>query len=191
MQGSRVFHQVAPVLSGSARTTMVFSFQPRDVLALEACSQLSKTYNSVDPLHILIPDWVRYRSWKLLRRLEILMEHFPLFSSTGFTVVAGKTAPGDELKDLIDVAKVTRTKFEHIVLTLPYTDDRVLLSGVLIEAVAGLKSQLATFQTTGIGDGQDFAASQYGLANLQGAVADIESCIDDVLTLKNSSMVYF
>jgi hypothetical protein len=91
---------------------------------------------------------------------------------------------------------VTRAKFERIVQTLPYTDDRALLSGVLIEAITGLKSQLATFQTstsaaTNIGDGRDLAASQYGLPNLQSAVADIESCIDDVLTLKNSSMVYF
>jgi hypothetical protein len=196
MQGSRVFHQVAPVLTGSARTTMVFSFQPRNVLALEACTQLSKTYNSVDPLHILFPDWVRYRSWKLLRRLEILTEHFPAFSTAASTVVAVKTATGDELEELIDMVTVTRAKFERIVQTLPYTDDRALLSGVLIEAITGLKSQLATFQTftsaaTNIGDGRDLAASQYGLPNLQSAVADIESCIDDVLTLKNSSMVYF
>eukprot|EP01032_Pedospumella_encystans_P023172 gene23172-26236_t len=74
MQGWQVFHQVTPVLTGDARTTMVFSFYPRNVLALEACAHLSQTYAPVDPLYIIMPDWVRFRAWKAARRLEMLRE---------------------------------------------------------------------------------------------------------------------
>lgn len=133
MQGWRVFHQVTPVLTGDARTTMVFSFYPRNVLALEACAHLSQTYAPVDPLYIIMPDWVRFRAWKAARRLEMLREKWD------DTTLAARGFHDTNLIALIDA---THEKLWSIVKSLPYTDQRPLFTTRLGEAVAELKTFL-------------------------------------------------
>jgi hypothetical protein len=177
MQGWRVFHQVTPVLSGDARTTVVYSFQPRNVLALEACLHLSQTYNKVDPLHIFLSDWARYRAWKTARRCEICAENLaPLLQ---------------ENVDLQSVVTKCRESMASIVSTLPYTDDRGHMQAVLEGAVAALRTFLLAAQTNGAQLSPAFAQSPYGLNNLQGAVTDIDDCVQDILTLQDSSMEYY
>jgi hypothetical protein len=176
MQGWRVFHQVTPVLTGNARTTVVYSFQPRNVLALEACLHLSQTYNKVDPLHIFLSDWARYRAWKTARRCEMCAENLD--------------AVLQENADLQSVVAKCRESMASVVTTLPYTDDREHMRDVLQAAVAALRSFLAA-QENGAQLGQPFAESPFGLSNLRGAVADIDDCVQDILTLKDSSMEYY
>lgn len=190
MQGWRVFHQVTPVLTGDARTTLVYSFQPRNVLALEACTQLKTTYNLVDPLHFFLPEWTRYRSWKALRRLEIFTEHW-----------GNQLAAVDSTGALTSAIETSSDKLTSIVRTLPFTADRQKLVGYMDVAISPLRAALqATYPVDGdhLLSGaaevvREFAASAHGLRNLRGAVADSESCMEDVLTLKENetAMVYF
>lgn len=190
MQGWRVFHQVTAVLTGNARTTLVYSFQPRNVLTLEACVRLKTTYNLVDPMHFFLPEWTRYRAWKALRRVEIFAEHW--------TDQLAMVEPSGVLAAALDV---TREKLTTIVQTLPFTADRQVLVGHLEDAMAPLRAALqATFPMEQDGElastseaVQEFAASKHGLQNLRGAVVDSDNCIEDVLTLKENetAMVYF
>lgn len=220
MQGWRVFHQVTPVLSGDARTTMVFSFHPRNVLALEACSHLSQTYAPVDPLYIIMPDWVRFRCWKVARRLEMLRDHWD-----EHTIKTGEY----ECTDMLEAVESTHKRLMRVVETLPYTDQRNLFAARLLEAIADLKTYLwATYpdkmspsacagpadttelkvSISSVADLEgaevvlnqrllafdyEFMNAPEGLSNLMGAVEDIDNCISDVLTLQEteSKLVYF
>jgi hypothetical protein len=170
MQGWRVFHQVTPVLTGDARTTVVYSFHPRNVLGLEACWQLSRTYNNVDPMHIFLSDWARFRSWKALRRLEICEEN------CGAELSAADTA----------VFAASKAKLASIVWTLPYTEDREYMRTVLTEAIAELRQHL---QVTSFAE--TVTTADAGLPNLQLVVKEIDNCAEDIVTLKDSTMEYF
>ena len=140
MQGWRVFHQVTPVLSGPARTTIVYSFYPRNVLALEACTHLSQTYAPVDPVHVIMPDWVRFRAWKVLRRLEIMQEeHFPRQQAAKRD---GLKPSDPNVEELLAAVDSSYEKLVSIVRTLPYTADRKLFVDLLSAAVAPLKGHL-------------------------------------------------
>lgn len=233
MQGWRVFHQVTAVLTGDARTTIVFSFHPRNVLSLEACSHLSQTYAPVDPLYIIMPDWVRFRAWKAARRLQILREQWnDQYIETNLL----------ECSEMMKSIEMTYNKLAHIVESLPYCSHRSLFTSRLLEAVVDLRTYLwatypdrMTFKAAApvLDDAHDtcmcadtynlkvsvssvadlekftpdsteghvkrlefepeFLDSPLGLANLLGAIEDIDNCIDDVLTLKEheSLLVYF
>ena len=195
MQGWRVFHQVTSVTSGPARTTAVFSFHPRNVLALEACNHLGLTYNQVDPLHILLPDWARFRAWKSLRRIEMFEDELK---------VSDIVPPSSQLMDLVAILVVCKLKFARIVHSLPYTDDRTLLTEELEQTTLELTafSQLfpeellpisaATCSATANRE-KDFLGSKFGLSNVFAIVVDIADCILDIKTLQagESPMVYF
>lgn len=177
MQGWKVFHQVTAVLSGKARTTLVYSFQPRNVLALEACSHLSHTYNKVDPLHILMPDWARYRAWKAVRRFEICAENFPSELSLQDTSASNPLAVA---------VNDSRTKMAQIVDSLPYSDDRQFLTERLGDGIQALREYLMDANVS-----ESFSDSPFGLENLRDAVIDTDNAIKDILTLYDSEMVYF
>jgi hypothetical protein len=139
MQGWRVFHQVSPVLSGDARTTIIYSFHPRNVLALEACTHLSQTYAPVDPLHVIMPDWVRFRAWKVMRRLELLREElFP-----GDACQQARKSPDPSVCGLFAAMDTSYVLLGGIVHTLPYSSDRARIASLLREAIAGLRTYLA------------------------------------------------
>jgi hypothetical protein len=78
-----VFHQVTAVETGKERTTMVYSFHPRNVLALEACAHLSQIYVFLDPDHVVVPEWARFRCWKAARRIEMFVERWGDNGGTG------------------------------------------------------------------------------------------------------------
>lgn len=161
MQGWRVFHQVTPVLSGDARTTIVFSFHPRNVLALEACTHLSQTYAPVDPLHVILPDWVRFCAWKVMRRLEMLQEK--LFPDQ----VLACSSPSVSMQELFETLNATYAKLEHIVHTLPYTRDRNLCAELLASAVAELNAYLTRTYP-------DLMTEKYGVECVRSASHDDE-----------------
>ena len=234
MQGWRVFHQVTPVLSGDERTTIVFSFHPRNVLSLEACKHFRLTYDPVDPLHVIMPDWVRYRAWKVMRRLEIMLEHWGEHDHT--TVSACHET---DIEELLPAVRCSLAKLANIVEHLPYTDERNEMACLLNEAILDVREfvylhDLLEDTTAAAGDptnnneklsppseiiepstsspsheekrgslsghcthhlnlSGEFMQSPYGLANLLGALDDVDNCTQDILTLKEreSSIVYF
>lgn len=137
MQGWRIFHQVSPVTSGRERTTMVYSFYPRNVLAMEACRHLSQTYTPVDPLHVILPDWVRFRAWKVMRRMEILQENlFPDRALACYSPVRSE-------QELFEVLNTCYFKVSEIVRTLPYTTNREQCAELLQDSIADLRTYLS------------------------------------------------
>ena len=177
VQGWRVFHQVTPVLSGNARTTLVYSFQPRNVLALEACQHLSQGYNKVDPLDIFSSDWARYRAWKTAMRMELCQEHCQSALESNAALREAVAQCGQLMC--------------AIVQTLPYSDNRQLMQSILEAAVAPLRAKLSELELDLDLLGKDFEVSPYGLENLKMAVVDIDNSVQDILTLKDTTMVYF
>lgn len=198
MQGSRVYHQVTPVLKGNERTTLVFSFQPRNALALEPLTNLAQTYNERDPLSILGTEWVRFHAWKSLRRLEMMKEHLRCAS-----------------EELSEIVNACRGSMEKILTDLPYMWDREVLVSKLGKAVGGIKTWLLWYEGGNIpkAEGPDpsskskkqcvsvfapsiaqqFVQSPFGLNNLRGLVKDAETCAEDISTIieGGGSMEYF
>lgn len=171
MQGWRVFHQVTPVLTGPARTTMVYSFHPRNVLALEACRHLSGTYAPVDPLYIIMPDWVRFRAWKVTRRLELLEEHWaPILSQVAMTQHGGDKSFQVSYEELFEAAAEAYTKLRTIVETLPYCSNREYFTELLAGAMKELVACLERKYPEHMGAETDTSAFKLSLTS----VADIE-----------------
>jgi hypothetical protein len=156
-----VFHQVTAVETGKERTTMVYSFHPRNVLALEACAHLSQTYAPVDPLHVIMSDWTRFRCWKAARRIEMFVEHFGSLLNNGFSCLQGPEKDNQPPRNrehvtshalsqvvaqnavLSRVLQTTHRKLWSIVGVLPYTENRPFIVSLLHEAVAELRVYLA------------------------------------------------
>ena len=149
MQGCRVFHQVTPVLRGEQRTTVVFSFQPVDALALEATTHLSQTYNQVDPFHLFLPDWVRYRAWKVLVRFDTWWERQRQLRE--MAKGGGEEEEKVEDFDMLDgdakavaaVVQACSTQLRTVVETLPYTADRQTLTQTVAAVALELRRALA------------------------------------------------
>lgn len=175
MQGWRVFHQVTPVLTGDARTTVVFSFYPRNVLALEACSHLSQTYAPVDPLYIIMPDWVRFRAWKAARRLEIFGEHWD------------STTTDPTLITLIDA---TYTKLWKMVKSLPYTDQRSVFTACLHEAIAELKAFLTVYYPNKVASTNHTPVKEtsWDIDNMDPMTSELTLSVTSVADLEDSNL---
>jgi hypothetical protein len=137
LQGWRVFHRESPVLFGDSRTTIAYSFYPRNVLSLEACTHLSQTYDPVDPLHVILSDWVRFRAWKVMRRMEMLQEE--LFPDR----VLKCYSPVPSEAEMFEIINICYNKLFNIVRTLPYTRDRDHCAEMLKDAVSDLVTYLS------------------------------------------------
>lgn len=228
MQGCRVFHQVTPVTKGDNRTTMVFSFQPVNPLALEAATHLSETYNQIDPFQLFLPDWVRYRAWRAMCRFDLWRKKITETNKEE----SEKTV--DFVRGVVDTCN---DKLRKIVESLPYSADRKILSDPLLTSIADLKQFLIKqgflISTSSVNEEDDDAEKRkrqkteheshdensvvkkfvdpypvlkltqkgkesaekdlMGWGNLLGVVADIQSCANDILTIKEkeATMEYF
>lgn len=166
-QGSEVYHRVRPVRSGP-RATFVQSFVPTDVRGREACESLSDTYNGVDPLDCLLPDWARYRCWRASRLCEVWLE------------LESNQAPSRE------AVLVARQKLRDVVEFLPYTADRQSIAEMLSSSVHDLRC--LTSSAHGTSRGGQLGASG---ALLEDAAHTVERAVHDVLHLRESTMSYF
>ena len=129
---------------------------PTCALAREACTRLSDTYNGVDPLHVLLPDWGRYRCWRALQ----LVEHW----------LAGGGGGGGDETALVAAAK---RKLRDAAESLPYTANKSMLTAVL-ESTVGELRRAASAQ----GDAILLAA----VAVVDGAVRDVTSLRDPTMS---------
>ena len=164
-QGSEVYHRARAVSRG-ARISFVQSYVATDALAREACTRLSDTYNGVDPLHILIPDWGRYRCWRATRLVEHWLAH----------EAAGRRSDGNSSV----VARIGR-RLRDTAETLPYTADRRLLSAALAGTVDELRVVAAEAE----------AEASDGSALLAHAICVIDGAVSDVTTLRDPTMSYY
>jgi len=200
MQGSRIFHHVSPVTNNGNRTTLVFSFQPKNVLALEACENLSFTYNKVDPLEIIIPDWVRYRAWKVTRRIEIWRDHNTYKLETllrNWYDEKQLKSKGIQFICPVSPCDACCKKMRNIVDHLQYKEDREYHVDTLNEAATELREFVLFFESNFLASGdlcfQEFLSSPYGWDNIKGILFDVEQCVDDVRSIKanETSMICF
>lgn len=178
-QGSQVLHQ-ATAAQGNARTTLVLSYVPKDVRCLDACSVLSKTYNSVDPLHVLLPDWARYRAWKGSQRLQLLLSE-----------QASKLDGAARLKNAISECQANLVKLSQ---QIEFTDDRQFLCDSLARAAEPLMKDVCRVETN---QDAEFAAissiptESAILMECQAVLSELADCQRDIQTLSNSTMAYF
>jgi len=168
-QGSEVYHRVRPVRKGRKRTTFVQPFVPTN-LGREPCNRLSDTYNGVDSLECLLPDWARYRCWRALRLCECWLQEHRLAATQEANVV-----------------QITAEKLSNVVETLPYTSDRHALADALNSSVAELRLHVSTSHSS-IKHGCHNGSSAALLAD---ALGTIDTAVHDVLTLRETTMTYF
>lgn len=188
MQGSRVFHQVTALLSGHRRTTVIFSFQPYNVLSPEACPRLSESFFLTDPHHIFLPDWVRYWAWKTGRRAEMYLEHAASAAQEGF-------ADTNLHKSASDFAAAMR----DIWTNLPYTKDPAVLTAGLAAALQAFEPVVqeavaATGEGTGGEDTFLGVAERYGKSNLLTGLEEANRCVEEVRQSSSSAqcgMIFF
>lgn len=165
-QGMSVMHRARRLTAGQERTTLVLSFAPIPVMGVrEACTKLALTYNAVDPLHVLLPDWARYRSWRSACLLNTWIEH----------------ARKDD--QLVSCAEQARRNLAACVEQLPYTPERAIICKELFQAVAELRDAVAAASK------EDHANLKVALINE--AIACIDAAAEDVMTLQTPTMVYF
>eukprot|EP00051_Salpingoeca_urceolata_P010827 m.133101 g.133101 ORF g.133101 m.133101 type:complete len:398 (-) comp16873_c0_seq2:247-1440(-) len=125
-QGSLVPHAVSGVTKGRRRTTVVLSYTPANPLAFDASPRLERFgYNDLDPLHVALPDWLRFKSWKAAGRLALWLQ-----SKAG-----SRGQP--RLRHLVeDTRKALRTLAQDP----PATDDMATLRDALHAVVDPLRS---------------------------------------------------
>ena len=124
-------------------------------------------------------DWARYRAWKTVRRFEICTEHW------------GTLLQQPQANVLSTAITECTAKMTAIVHKLPYTDDRELMRLALEEGIAALRVLLLTMSDTDCTLDKEFVVSPYGLPNLRAAIVDIANCAEDIVTLKDTTMMYF
>lgn len=104
-QGWQVYHRAQAVTPQSEeRTTFVLSFVPADVRPYgpEACVRLSQTYNEIDPLHVLMPDWVRFRCWRAQRLLVMFLRR-----THDLWVTTASSSSSGSISQALEVAQAT------------------------------------------------------------------------------------
>ena len=159
--------------------------------------RLSDTYNGVDSLSILLPDWARYRCWKAKRMCEAWLD------AMGHTRDRGARPGGSRLERIeahvatkgqahaagtgatIEAVAVARARLERAWLALPYSSDREGLAAVLRASIASLRALRAAAGTAR-------AASLPPVPlRPEAVIAVIEAAVQDVLTLREPTMVYY
>jgi len=165
-QGHAVMHRARRLLAGEERTSLVQSFVPAAVVnqfggIKEACYHLKFCHYPTDPLHVAMPDWVKFRTWKSCRLVEDWLQDRE-----------------DAQKDdkLVTFAKQARSSLMACVEQLPYTDDREVLCSHMMNAVAELRDALSTATK------EDDTSAKVVL--LSDAVACIDSAAEDVKTME-------
>ena len=195
-QGWQVYHRDAAVsLTSVERTSFVLSYVSSNVF-LDSGSILSRSCNGVDPPHVLLSDWARYRCWRAQRFLQSAIRL--LSTAVGAdTVSVGGGDSGDVSGDattesLIRNSTLTllsklvnfRLKLLKIVKTLRFTENVEYIISTIALASAGrdadfnLRSlQEASGQLTQViqSKGEDIITRSINncMETLQGAINDI------------------
>ena len=210
-QGSEVYHRARGVVTRSDssrgnRTTFVQSFVATNALAREACTRLSDTYNGVDPLEVLLPDWARYRCWRALR----LCDHWlttegrqgeedkgggadevgsSSSSSSSSSSAEGSTRQQDQQQRrhrhsfvAAAVASVAEKLREATIAAIPYnTADRGAIAAALKATITA--TERAELLSWGGGGGRSSV--------LRSVVGTVEGAAHDVASLREPTMSYF
>lgn len=118
-------------------------------VALEACDRLSDTYNGVDPMEVLLPDWARFRLWRALRLCEQWLEDAheeDKDEDSSVSVYRYVSAEKDcELTSMATAVSTVVEKFRVILSqSLPYGTPRSKLSAVLSDAADDLLRLIAS-----------------------------------------------
>ena len=194
MQGSQIFHQVAPLIHGNERTTLVISFEPKHLITkAQSCNFLSKTYNQIDPFLLLLPDWVRFRSWRALIRFQLYFKDIETINSNNKnSIIDSNIVIMDEnekkyILTLNNIVNKCIIRMKNSIQTLPFTSN----STILREKVENTIMELRVFLLNHHDYKYDDRNYIKGLKDL---IEEIDNCVKDICTLSSdetSEMVYF
>ena len=184
-QGSRVYHRAAPTtLDSTERTTVVLSYVACDAFRWDSCTALAKTYNEIDPWHVLVPEWVRSRLWKAQRALLQGIQEQPAGGSSRLLLLASFCN--------------IRLLLLQLVKRLPYTSKKEYLLAKLDQVLSVLNELLSAVNAEDEGDCRSRVKEENGgVLTLRrcvlASVDTVRSVHSDVLLFQpqSSEMIYF
>jgi hypothetical protein len=97
-QGNRVVHRAARLRSRAERTTFLVSYVATD-MGLPDPTRI-RDFRSMDPLHIVLPEWARHKAWLARRKLDRLIAELP-FTDDRATIIAALEDAKSELEAAI------------------------------------------------------------------------------------------
>lgn len=98
-QGNRVLHRAAPLNKPSERTTFIICYVASDPSLPDANTILP--YTTMDPAHIVYPEWARHKAWLARARIDRLLAELP-FTDDRETLVRALEEVRTELDTAID-----------------------------------------------------------------------------------------
>eukprot|EP00730_Choanoeca_flexa_P016392 TRINITY_DN7727_c0_g1_i2.p1 TRINITY_DN7727_c0_g1~~TRINITY_DN7727_c0_g1_i2.p1 ORF type:complete len:406 (+),score=106.67 TRINITY_DN7727_c0_g1_i2:129-1346(+) len=138
-QGPAVFHRASRVTKGDERITFVQSYISIVPSHFAGCERLAETYNSVDPLPLYVPDWIRFRSWQAAQQLGYALK--PSLLATLPAAFGNQSRDSNEVVDA--VGKVTNSMLGlHKAVGCPFTGEKSEWIQVLDQATSPLKEML-------------------------------------------------
>eukprot|EP00912_Choanoflagellata_sp_UC4_P002251 UC4_evm1s1428 len=148
-------------------STSVQSYVATNPLAREACYKLSDTYNNVDPLEKLLPDWARFRCWKSSRICEYV--HSKL--------------DGEVAQAVLEACETLKRAYEEC----PYGKAGLYCRNSTADYVRLAAKPLAL----ALDAVRSRDASCWAISLLEKASSTLDQAITDVLSLQGSSMKYY
>ena len=96
-QGNMVVHRAAPLRTLAERTSFLVCYVPADIDLPEA--NVIRDYTTMDPDHIIYPEWARHKAWLARAKIDRLLEELP-FTSDRQTLIAAL----EDVRAELDVA---------------------------------------------------------------------------------------
>ncbi|MBT6203569.1 MAG: hypothetical protein HOI34_07695 [Rhodospirillaceae bacterium] len=96
-QGNMVVHRAAPLNQAAERTSFLVCYQPGDI-DLDETNKI-RSYTTMDPAHIVYPEWARHKAWLARAKIDRLLEELPFTDDRGVLIAAL-----EDVRSEIDVA---------------------------------------------------------------------------------------
>ena len=196
-QGSQIMHRASHVDPMYQRVTFVQSYVPRTTLGIHnPAPTLSGLYNSVDPLHVLLPDWSRNQLW---RALQIVKESFNTWNGTWDSL---SLIQMPQVAALLAFLRRLIATLETALVRIPYTEQREVLVTIMLSCLEELPEIKTMLEPDAIRrtfkQQQDAFVAEYpGYSGwnpvdvVEEVEREIKAGVEGVLSLSDSTMEYF
>jgi hypothetical protein len=101
-QANMVVHRATRLRKRAERTTMVNGYIPRDTSWADVCTV--EGLKTVDPKHVILPEWARHKAWLARGRLDRLIEELPFTDDRAAIIAALKDAMAELEAAVSDIA---------------------------------------------------------------------------------------
>ena len=109
-QGNMVVHRATPLRTLAERTTFLTSYVAADLDVPEAT--VIRDYTTMDPAHIVYPEWARHKAWLARAKIDRLLEKLP-FTDDREVLIAALEDVRSELDVAIEDIRDESTSFLH------------------------------------------------------------------------------